>query len=31
MEIFNDGNLFARILLTLATIGYGGAPRNDGG
>jgi hypothetical protein len=23
MEIFNDGNLLARILLTLATIGYG--------
>ena len=23
MEIFYDGNLFARILLTLATIGYG--------
>jgi hypothetical protein len=23
MEIFNDGNLLARVLLTLATIGYG--------
>src|SRR4051812_18102300 len=23
MEIFNDGNLLARILLTIATIGYG--------
>jgi hypothetical protein len=23
MEILNDGNLFARILLTLATVGYG--------
>jgi hypothetical protein len=23
MEVFNDGNLLARILLTLATIGYG--------
>jgi hypothetical protein len=23
MEIFSDGNLFARVLLTVATIGYG--------